>query len=98
MTTGWIEMTKTEFIATMVTLGVRYKKGLFPNGAWKQEGRVLSAYRRGVLVGQNDAATGGWISGHSLISVFTRMDWCISATWLIAMLRIRTMQSRRDRW
>ncbi|MEI6702805.1 MAG: hypothetical protein WCL71_04620 [Deltaproteobacteria bacterium] len=51
MTTGWIEMTKTEFIATMVTLGVRYKKGLFPNGAWTQERSALSAYAGGILVG-----------------------------------------------
>ena len=57
----WIQMSKDEFITKMVTLGVKYKTGLFPNGAWKQEGSVLSAYAGGILVGQYDEATGkGW--------------------------------------
>ncbi len=57
----WQNMTKNEFIAKMVTLGVRYKPGFFPNGAWKQGGCILSAYAGNVLVGQYDSATGkGW--------------------------------------
>ena len=60
--TEWIEMSKDEFITKMVTLGVKYREGLFPNGAWKQEGSVLSAYIGNVLVGQYDEATGrGWV-------------------------------------
>ena len=39
----WSEMSKAEFVVKMVTLGVKYKPGLFPNGAWKQEGCILSA-------------------------------------------------------
>jgi len=54
----WIEMSKDEFITKMVTLGVKYREGLFPNGAWRQEGSVLSAYRGGIIVGQYDEATG----------------------------------------
>ena len=52
------EMTQQEFIAKMVTIGVRYKKGYFPAGAWRQEGSILSAYVGNVLVGQYDSATG----------------------------------------
>ena len=54
----WIEMSKTEFITKMVTLGVKYRQGLFQNGAWKQEGSVINAYRGGILVGQYDEVTG----------------------------------------
>ena len=54
-------MTKIEFVEKMVSLGVRYKPGFFPNGAWKQDGSILSAYFGNVLVGQFDCATGqGW--------------------------------------
>ena len=57
----WLEMSQDEFVAKMVALGVRYRQGLFPNGAWKQEGSVLNAYAGGILVGQYDSATGkGW--------------------------------------
>jgi hypothetical protein len=60
----WISMTKTEFIAQMVTLGVTYREGLFPKGSWKQQGSVLGAYLGGVLVGQYDDANGrGWFLG-----------------------------------
>jgi len=52
------EMSKQEFIAKMVALGVSYKGGYFPKGAWKQEGSILSAYIGNVLVGQYDEATG----------------------------------------
>jgi hypothetical protein len=59
--TEWIEMSKDEFVAEMVTIGVKYKPGLFPNGAWKQEGSILIAYAEGILVGQYDEVTGrGW--------------------------------------
>ncbi len=54
-------MTKIEFVEKMVALGVRYKPGYFPSGAWKQQGCILSAYAGKVLVGQYDSATGkGW--------------------------------------
>ena len=54
-------MTQREFIEKMVSLGVRYKPGFFPNGAWKQHGSILSAYAGKVLLGQYDCATGkGW--------------------------------------
>ena len=55
-------MTKIEFIEKMIALGVRYQTpGIFPNGAWKQQGSILSAYAGNVLVGQYDCATGqGW--------------------------------------
>ena len=57
----WIQMSKHDFVEKMVALGVKYKPGLFPAGAWQQEGSVLSAYAGGVLVGQYDEATGkGW--------------------------------------
>jgi len=51
-------MSKAEFITKMVTLGVKYREGLFPNGSWKQEGSILSAYAGKVLVGQYDEVTG----------------------------------------
>jgi len=55
------QMSKDDFVAMMVTLGVRYKEGFFPNGAWKQEGSILSAYAGGILVGQYNEVTGkGW--------------------------------------
>ena len=59
----WIEMSQQDFVAKMVTLGVKYRQGLFPDGAWKQEGSVLNAYLGSkssgrVLVGQYDSATG----------------------------------------
>jgi hypothetical protein len=54
-------MSKDELVAKMVALGVRYSPGLFPNGAWKQEGNVLSAHAGEIFVGQYDDATGrGW--------------------------------------
>jgi len=56
-----MKMFKIEFIEKMVSLGVRYKPGFFPAGAWKQDGSILSAYAGNVLVGQYDCATGqGW--------------------------------------
>jgi len=56
-----MNMTKIEFVEKMVSIGVRYKPGFFPNGAWKQQGSILSAYVGNVLVGQYDCATGqGW--------------------------------------
>lgn len=51
-------MSKQEFIAKMVVLGVRV---YFPAGAWKQEGSILSAYIGNVLVGQYDDST--WKGG-----------------------------------
>ncbi len=54
-------MTQSEFIEKMVSLGIRYKPGFFPSGAWKQQGSILSAYAGKALVGQYDCATGtGW--------------------------------------
>ena len=56
-------MSKIDFVEKMVTLGVRYKPGFFPNGAWRQHGSILSAYVGNVLVGQFDSATGeGFVS------------------------------------
>lgn len=52
------EMSKQEFIAKMVTLGVRHKDGYFPRGSWRQNGSILSAYIGNVLAGQYDEATG----------------------------------------
>jgi len=60
----WIQMSKDDFVAKMVTLGVRYRPGFFPAGSWQQEGSVLSAYVEGVLVGQYDEATGKGCSVH----------------------------------
>ena len=58
---NWHKMSQNEFVVKMVSLGVRYKPGFFPNGAWKQEGSILSAYVKNVLAGQYDSATGkGW--------------------------------------
>ena len=51
-------MTQSEFIEKMVAIGVRYKPGFFPSGAWKQQGSVLSAYAGKVIVGQYNCATG----------------------------------------
>ena len=57
----WQNISQHDFIAQMVTLGVRYTPGFFPAGAWKQNGSILSAYVGNVLVGQYDCATGkGW--------------------------------------
>jgi hypothetical protein len=67
----WLVMSKAEFVAKMVALEVRYRKGLFPNGAWKQEGSILIAYAGRVLVGQYDDVTGsGWPQCTSASSVY----------------------------
>ncbi len=55
---NWHTMSKIEFVEKMASIGVRYKPGFFPSGAWKQQGSILSAYVGNVLVGQYDCATG----------------------------------------